>query len=461
MRRIVLLAAVFLAAVGVLPVRADDVSDMKVEMLKMREEQEKQLKLIGDQDRMIRALVEKVAALEKAGPAKEAPEDSKETAPKAAAPNDLKVCYKDGVCFATEDKKFDLKVGGRLNYDVVALDEDARMRGRFGKVKDDGEMRRARFSMSGNAYKDFFYKLEYDFVSDPVSLKDAYIGYKGIPYLGSVQAGHFYEPFGFENIVSTNYLQFVEYGLPVAFSPVRNAGIMLFNDAFEQRMTWATGVFRDADDTGRLTSNESNWTSRVTALPWYEDEGAKLLHVGGSYSLRYPEDTVRYASRPESHLSPNFVDTGNIKARSVNLYGTEAAVVLGPLSFVSEYQGSVVDQSGFGSHRDLHGLYAYGSFFLTGEHMPYSKTQGLFTRLKPHHNFSISDGTFGAVELVARYSYLDLKDEGVSGGILSDSTIGINWYLTPNVKAMINYIHANLNGVGRADIALTRIQVDF
>ena len=110
------------------------------------------------------------------------------------------------------------------------------------------------------------------------------------------------------------------------------------------------------------------------------------------------------------------------------------------------------------------GYYLYASFFLTGEHRPYQKSSGTFTRLKPKNNFSMSGQGWGAWEVVARYSSLDLNDNGIDGGQLDDYTVGINWYLNPQVRAMFNYVYANSDGGaldGDAHIFQSRIQYDF
>ena len=39
----------------------------------------------------------------------------------------------------------------------------------------------------------------------------------------------------------------------------------------------------------------------------------------------------------------------------------------------------------------------------------------------------------------ARYNYLNLNDKGLNGGILNDYTLGLNWFLNPNMKVQFNY----------------------
>jgi len=79
-------------------------------------------------------------------------------------------------------------------------------------------------------------------------------------------------------------------------------------------MTWAlgaflnTGAFSDVGDCLDRISEANGWevTTRVTGLPWYEDSGKTLLHLGRSYTHRFrgKEDTgAGLRTRPESRLT--------------------------------------------------------------------------------------------------------------------------------------------------------------
>jgi phosphate-selective porin OprO/OprP len=231
-------------------------------------------------------------------------------------------------------------------------------------------------------------------------------------------------------------------------------------------MTWAVGMLRDADDYGEGASDgRYGVTGRVTFLPLYQDKGRQLIHVGGAYSL-HRVDSVRFRQRPEAHLSPRFVNTGSVTAEWAHRWGVETAAVFGPFSIQGEYIGASLD--GASQEPTYCGFYVQASFFLTGEHRRYKTSSGAFDRVKPLKNFR-EDGGLGAWEIAVRYSHLNLNDsdEGVTGGRLKNATIGLNWYLNPNIRIMWNYIHVCGDIPGEslhdaeADIFMMRFQVDF
>ncbi len=378
-------------------------------------------------------------------------------------PKTFRAYWKNGLRLDTLDKTFRLKIGGRIQYDWAWYADDD-IADIVGELEDGTEFRRARIYMAGQIYDDIIFKVNYDFAGDGNSeFRDVWIGMKNVPIVGNVKVGHFKEPFGMDRLTSGKYITFMERSLPDALSPGRNNGFMIYNTAFNQRMTWAVGIFKNATDGNGRGRNDGDYayTGRVTFLPWYQGDD-KLLHVGLAYSHRNPEDrTLRYRQRPESHLAPRFVDTGNFEAKRVDLIGLEAAWVYGPFSLQSEYVQAIVDAI---NRNDccFQGFYIMGSYFLTGEHRPYNKKTGTFGRVKPKKNFSNKPGGGkGAWEIAARYSYLDLDDKSVDGGRLQDFTLGVNWYLNPNTRIMWNYIFADLADGGDADIFQMRFQIDF
>ena len=286
--------------------------------------------------------------------------------------------WKDGTRVERNDGYYKIKIGGRVQYDFAGIGADSDLNEEFGNdTRGTGvDLRRARLFVSGNIGEHGIFKAQYDFAGDP-DMKDLYGGLTKLPVVGTVRAGHFYEPFSIEQQTSSKYITFMERGLPIiAFSKERNAGLGFNNTAFDQRMTWAIGGYRETDNDGDNFSNDSayNVSMRVTGLPVYEDGGEKLVHVGYSYSHSFlNNDDIRFRARPEAHAtSKRLVDTRNalgedIISDGVDVFGGEFASVHGPLSFQAEGVAALVNQDK-ASDRTFWGATGQVSYFLTGEH---------------------------------------------------------------------------------------------
>lgn len=378
-------------------------------------------------------------------------------------PNTFRAYWKDGLRLESQDGKFRLNAGGRINNDWEFISADQAVEDRVGPLRDGTEFRRSRFYVSGVVHETVEFKAEYDFAGDgPTRFNDVYVGLTDLPLVGNVRVGHFKEPFSLDFMTSGRHLTFLERSLLDTFTPARNTGVMLHDALADGRVTWAGGVFKNADAFGDGREDGGfNYTGRLTGLPWYREDGARLLHLGVAYSHRNPSgNRVRFSQRPEAHLAPRFADTGNIPAESVELLGIEGAWVEGPFSVQSEMVHSFVNTPGGGDPR-FNSFYVQGSYFLTGEHRNYRKSAAAFDRLTPHSSYSGREGGGGAWELAARYSYLDLRDKGFDGGNLEDFSFAINWYLNPVTRVMWNYIYSDLERVGQTNIVEARFQIEF
>ena len=88
----------------------------------------------------------------------------------------------------------------------------------------------------------------------------------------------------------------------------------------------------------------------------------------------------------------------------------------------------------------FHGGYGQVLYFLTGEHQEYDKREGVFGRVVPRNNLRLKGAGGGAWQAGLRFGYLDLNDKAVRGGQVYDWTLGLNWFLNPNMKVQLNYI---------------------
>jgi len=370
---------------------------------------------------------------------------------------------------------------GQLQMDSYGFTQSPANDAQYGNIDNGTAFRRARLGAFGD-YGLSEYRIEMDFaLSGRPSFLDVFTGVKEVPVLGTVRAGHFFEPFSLERITANRFTVFMERSLvDQAFVPARNTGVMARNQFFDSRVTSSLGIFRSSsdvfgDDAGDRF--ETAITSRTTGLLWYRDYCGTLdyFHVGSAYSYRGAnQGQLRFSAQPESRLGaittnnvPVFVDTGFFAANTSQLFNAEAAWIRGPLMLSGEYVGTTIDA--VGRSVNFGGGYVSGTYFLTGESRPYNRQTGAFDRVIPRRNFIDADGKrigggAGAWELASRMSRLDLNDPFVQGGRVTDYTAGLNWYLNPYLRWTFNYIHSipDRNGIqSTANIYASRIGFDF
>lgn len=269
----------------------------------------------------------------------------------SAGPEDWTFAWNNGFRLERNDAFYKFRFGGRIQNDWAVIGRDDALEDVF----DQGtgtEFRRARIYFRGTMYEQFVFKAQYDFAGGESELKDAYLGLKGLGWLGEVRVGHTKEPFSIEQMDSSNDITFMERSLANVFVPVRNTGFALQNTLYDDRLLWQVGAYRNTDDEGDGFSDDGDYniTARLSAVLIYRDEGAKVLHLGAAYShqFRGGDFTVRYRQRPEANLADRIVDTQapsglDIPTDGIDLLDVEAALVWGPASVQAEYIHSFVN----------------------------------------------------------------------------------------------------------------------
>ncbi len=405
---------------------------------------------------------------------------------RAMGENDFRAYWDKGLRFESGNGQFKLKLGGRIQVDMGWIDDTGIESDTDENLEDGTEFRRLRLYASGSIYNNVGYKLQVDFAGvqggGEVDIKDAYIQVKKLPVVGTLTVGHYVQPFSLEQITSSKYLEFLERGLPTTFAPDRQVGIMLNNSLLDKKLNWYVSVYRLTSPEGGRDESDGgyNLASRVTYVPWFENKGEKLIHLGVAYNLQYAEDAygdtalnagnVRFRARPEYHNTERLIDTGTFNhVEWINMIGAEAIFHHGPFWAQGEYIGVWAEEdSPTGTTAYDHnfcGWYISAGYFLTGEHRSYKLGKGV-GRLSPKQNFG-EDGGWGAWEVTMRYSMLDLDDgDGLpdSAGTMHDATVGVNWYLNPNTKIQFNYIRACVDSrdtSNAADIFAIRFALDF
>ena len=369
------------------------------------------------------------------------------------------------------NKDFRVKVGGRVQFDNTAFSQGegpAQKPANGGltpQLYDATNFRRARFRVDGRMYEVYDFAAEFDFVNQlnnfsivaPTepglgnypAVTELWLQIRDLPILGTVRAGNQKDPFGFEHMTSSRWLNFMErsYAQDLYEGPFNNGfipGVRSINYTEDQRLNWSFGIFKqNANPFGYANTGRANsLVGRLVWLPIYEDEGKKLLHVGiaGRAQQTNKDDLVRLRARgdirngPSGPLNSIYIDTGALAATWQNQIGLEFVGNNGPWSFQSEYFGNWLyntqsigklptsafnatvpfassnlsgsplnvyvpninyGTAGFQPHNQNCGTYftnsAYAEvlYFLTGESRAYDLFDCRFDRVIPRNNFYV------------------------------------------------------------------------
>lgn len=367
----------------------------------------------------------------------------------------------------------------------------------IGDIQDGASFRRARLSANGSVLPNmnYFLQMDFAFFGRP-TFTDVWMELNKVPVLGNVRVGQWKQPLSLEVVSSFRYTTFAERSLLFqAFTPFRHIAVGFYDWSENERMTWAASVYRPGQDQfgGSLADNGGYaGVGRVTALPWWEDEGRRYLHTGIAYNFVAPKDRMaQFRTIPEYYVGENtgvippgtsgqaapgsfngtpfFVDTGKKPIQDYHLLGNELLWVEGPFSWQTEamflWANRPAERNAF-----FWGGYSQVGYFLTGEHRPYNRKQGAIDRIqvkrpigRPHD--PCEDWAWGGWEVAARLSHIELNSLDIRGGRLTDFTFGVNWYLNNYSKIQFNYIRAFLDspttGDSTADIFGLRAQLDF
>jgi phosphate-selective porin OprO/OprP len=260
------------------------------------------------------------------------------------------------------------------------------------------------------------------------------------------------EPINFDHLTSVRWLNFMERAPGVGALSLTSPGFILRNAIADQRVTWAFGFFHAQNNNFGFGFDDGQYaeTGRLTWLPWYEDDGAQLIHLGiGARHGHLNDNSVELRSRPSVRTmpgvdEPSLADTGSITGTTMDTVDVELAGVYGPWTLQSEYAAIFIhDAVSQGVQRGTlfyQGAYVEVLYFLTGETRAYDRRDAVFGRVIPRRNFNIwsDEWGLGAWQVGIRYGYLDLQNKGVNGATLNDITLGLNWFLNPNAKLQWN-----------------------
>lgn len=384
-------------------------------------------------------------------------------------------------------------------------------------------LRRVFLGLQGKVFGDWSYYFLYDFggatTETPGKILYAYLQYDGLaPW--SFRAGAYPAPINIEDSTTSGDLIFFERNSPsnlqrnIAGAEGRDGISILYTG---ERLFGALSLTGNKISDGAkaygaagttATPNYDEQTAvaaRFSYMPLANDNYHWIVGVNGLTVFNLPhlvpngatslattpgataKGTYTFADLPEFSVDSNgtqLVTTGALSASHVSSWGLETAGNYENFYGQAGYYGFSVHRSPIAynvysaantytatpvtpSNNSFSSWYVQGTWILTGESRSYSAATASFAAPKPAKPFSLKDGTWGAFELAARYSDLNLNSHTndaanvvtnwtsaartytyyntVRGGDQKILTLGVNWYPNANVKIAADYQYIDVS----------------
>lgn len=444
-----------------------------------------------------------------------------------------------GFGIQSADGKHEIKLRGLLQADARYFDQGknltskaasgASTAGYLDNTEDASNtvlLRRVRPTIEGTVFEKYGFRFTPEFGDGKAQVIDAYLDAKLDPAF-SIRAGK-YKPFvGLERLQSGADIKFIERSYVSNILPNRDTGLSVYGEVLGGKLEYAVGVHNGVADGGDNTTasdfnNDKDYAARIFAKP-FKDTDSALAGLGFGIAATYGDvtgktkDTVNgstteltngYKTEGQqtffryidgSVLRSGIGEGSSTSTTASGVTGTagpgaswlthadgiryrispQANFYNGPFGLQAEYvresQEVSIGQQKYKRTTLNNDAWQVGvSWLLTGEDASYKG-------VKPKNNFDLNAGGWGAWELVARYSELNIdndafkwgniKGAGVdTGGSLETQnhwlyadpkasaksartwTAGINWYLNPEVKFAVNYAQTSFDG-GGGDLA--------
>lgn len=328
-----------------------------------------------------------------------------------------------GFTFLSEDEKFSLNIGSRIQARYTFTDYDEK------NDVSEWRVRRAKFWLKGHAYtKDLTYKVQVNFADSGSSkmLEDAFLNYK---FLSEAQilVGQDKVPFARQELTSSGSQQFVDRSNATdTFKPGRDIGAMVHGKAAGGILEYAAGWYGGGGQSQTRASNNNAVAVRVAVNPLGE--------------MKYSESDVEFSKKPLVSVGTNWYRNAFVKGETnntsfygkwlnkgakfaanekieVNTAGADLAFKWMGFSAQGEYFWAQGDGDSVTNNKQrAHGFYAQAGYFIIPKHL----------------------------EAAVRYSYVD-PDRSVTNNIQTETQGAVSYYFNKHnlkLQADVTNIHA-------------------
>lgn len=445
----------------------------------------------------IKALDQKVKELE------QRVEVQQETATELAKRAPKFEAGRSGLQFSSADGANFLKLRGSVQTDAkFFIDDKDRDKNPIegSNLTNKFLLRQARLRLDGRLFKYYDFKIMPDFGGSSVRLNDAYIDAHYFSF-ASLNIGKQKAPVILERLQSNDSLTFLERAYPTFLAPNRDVGIMFHGEFarpgykteyggpvdFKNLVSYQLGAFNGAGDNGFSNNtdidDDKEFIGRIWAHP-FQYSGLSPLEgfgIGVSGTWEHPKENS-LSNLPSPNGQNTIVDYSKRVAGTTSLtadgdhsrVSPQAYWYYGPFGLLGEYVVSSQEllakkgAQGTGFRQENEAWHVQASYVVTGEN-------NTFQSVSPRNNFDPRNGGWGALQLAARWTELDIDDDtfafldpNKSVNHASTWTVGANWFLNKAMRFTANYEETSFDGgaAGGGDrqtekIFSTRFQLSF
>ena len=361
-----------------------------------------------------------------------------------------------------------IQLTGRMHFDGRYSDVNDFGGPRDGSIDKDSasaadqfELRRARLGVKGKFAKYFNYEVVGN-LPGTATIDTAFLDFAKYDQ-ASVRFGRFKQPWGLEQLTSSNNIDFMERSYNDQINPGKKLGAMLFGEP-KVGTTYAISAFQMNDVENDYKNEDMSYAGRGT-LNFAELMGDKnaIYHVGiaGFDTSRSIRGTTSSSSSGGKDTSGTFLafsspgrglsntfraqmageqqgqtwqsatsdETFQAKSRAL---GLEAIIANGPIKIQGEYGRSYHKASyrGVGAETkmdmDVDTMYVEALWLVTGERYSDFYKKGVFGGIKPKNDFDADGGSgWGALEVGFRVEAYNLDNGKIEN--YSSSQVGARY----------------------------------
>ena len=364
------------------------------------------------------------------------------------------------------------RIIGRMFNDALFINSDSEEPGAFRPRSSAAGIRTARLGVAGTLYKDWIYKLEYDFAlrnpdGERGQIVDAYLGYKGLRdfvfRVGNMKAAH-----NLDQANDARFDVFMEGTFsenPHGYGKPRYPGLAV-SYTRDKRLSANLGVHMapyNANDKADGADDVAVY-GRITYAPYMQNYWYSHVGFGGKY-YNYNGTNPENRFKGAAPFSVATVDVNEVLYDSNRPYDGDRfnydyryTVSFDAAGGWRNYGGQagvnrIVQEPSTGSSVEQYAFYAQANWWLTGERNNYLPEQGVFGRVVPVRR--LGSGGLGAIGVAVRYHRLILDSSETpgpspvtdlvynEGGKSWGITAGITWKPNPYVKLIGEYVYVD------------------